>query len=59
LSDFETAAVLDTATIGEPLRTTLLMLGKLTREHMVDADDMRAVLAAGASRRQIEDALAA
>jgi FAD/FMN-containing dehydrogenase len=34
------------------------MLGKLTREHAVDADDMRAVLAAGASRRQIEDALA-
>jgi AhpD family alkylhydroperoxidase len=49
---------LDTAAIEEPLRATLLMLGKLTREHAVDADDMRAVLAAGASRRQIEDALA-
>jgi alkylhydroperoxidase family enzyme len=49
---------LDTASIEEPLRATLLMLGKLTREHTVDADDMRAVLAAGASRRQIEDALA-
>ena len=34
------------------------MLGKLMREHAVDADDMRAVLAAGASRQQIEDALA-
>jgi hypothetical protein len=34
------------------------MLGKLTREHAVDADDMRALLAAGASRQQIEDALA-
>jgi len=34
------------------------MLGKLTREHAVDQDDMRAVLAAGASRQQIEDALA-
>jgi hypothetical protein len=33
------------------------MVGKLTREHSVDADDMRAVLAAGASRQQIEDAL--
>ena len=44
--------------IEEPLRATLLMLGKLTREHKVDADDMRAVLAAGASRQQIEDALA-
>ena len=34
------------------------MLRKLAREHAVDADDMRAVLAAGASREQIEDALA-
>jgi AhpD family alkylhydroperoxidase len=52
LSDPETAA------IGEPLRATLRMLRKLTREHTVDADDMRAVLAAGVSREQIEDALA-
>ena len=49
---------LESASIEEPLRATLLMLGKLTREHTVDADDMRAVLAAGASRQQIEDALA-
>jgi AhpD family alkylhydroperoxidase len=49
---------LNTAAIEEPLRATLIMLGKLTREHTVDADDMRAVLAAGASRQQIEDALA-
>jgi alkylhydroperoxidase family enzyme len=49
---------IDTAATEEPLRATLLMLGKLTREHAVDADDMRAVLAAGASRQQIEDALA-
>jgi AhpD family alkylhydroperoxidase len=49
---------LETATIEEPLRATLLMLGKLTREGVVDAADMRAVLAAGASRQQIEDALA-
>jgi AhpD family alkylhydroperoxidase len=48
----------DTGAIDEPLRATLLMLGKLTREHTVNANDMRAVLAAGASRRQIEDALA-
>jgi alkylhydroperoxidase family enzyme len=52
LSDLETAA------IEEPLRATLRMLRKLTREHAVDADDMRAVLAAGVSREQIEDALA-
>jgi AhpD family alkylhydroperoxidase len=49
---------LDTGAIEEPLRATLLMLGKLTREQAVDADDVRAVLAAGASRQQIEDALA-
>jgi AhpD family alkylhydroperoxidase len=49
---------LDTAPIEEPLRATLRMLRKLTREHAVDADDMRAVLAAGVTREQIEDALA-
>jgi len=48
----------ETGPTEEPLRSTLLMLGKLTREHAVDADDMRALLAAGASRQQIEDALA-
>ena len=52
LSNFETA------TVEEPLRATLRMLCKLTREHAVNADDMRAVLAAGVSRDQIEDALA-
>jgi uncharacterized peroxidase-related enzyme len=52
LSDPETAAS------DEPLRATLRMLGKLTREHTVDADDMRALLAAGVSCEQIEDALA-
>ena len=34
------------------------MLCRLTREHTVSGDDMRAVLAAGVSRDQIEDALA-
>jgi len=52
LSDFESAGV------ESPLRATLGMLGKLIREHTVDVDDMRGVLAAGASHRQIEDALA-
>jgi uncharacterized peroxidase-related enzyme len=51
-------ADLETADIEAPLRATLRMLSKLTREHAVDADDMRAVLAAGVSREQIEDALA-
>jgi len=49
---------LETAPVEEPLRATLRMLGKLSREHAVDADDMSAVLAAGVSRAQIEDALA-
>jgi uncharacterized peroxidase-related enzyme len=49
---------LDSAAIAEPLRATLRMLRKLTLEHAVGPDDMRAVLAAGASREQIEDALA-
>jgi AhpD family alkylhydroperoxidase len=49
---------LETAPIEESLRGTLRILAKLTREHAVDADDMRAALAAGVSREQIEDALA-
>jgi uncharacterized peroxidase-related enzyme len=49
---------LETAPIEEPLRATLHMLRKLTRENAVNADDMRAVLAAGVSRQQIDDALA-
>ena len=49
---------LESAPIAEPLRATLRMLRKLAREHAVTADDMRAALAAGASREQIEDALA-
>lgn len=53
-----TLADLDTASIGEPLRATLRMLGKLAREHTVDADDMRQVLKAGVTPAQIQDALA-
>jgi uncharacterized peroxidase-related enzyme len=49
---------LETAVIGEPLRATLRMLRKLTREHAVNVDDMHGVLAAGVSVEQIEDALA-
>jgi uncharacterized peroxidase-related enzyme len=49
---------LESAPLDEPLRATLRMLRKLTRERTVEAADMRAVLAAGASREQIEDALA-
>jgi AhpD family alkylhydroperoxidase len=53
-----TLADLDSAPIGEALRATLKMVGKLAREGAVNANDVRAVLAAGASRAQIEDALA-
>lgn len=51
-------ADLDTAPIEEPLRATLCLLRKLTRNHTVTADDIRVVLAAGVSTQQIEDALA-
>jgi uncharacterized peroxidase-related enzyme len=51
-------ADLESAPIEEPLRATLRMLGKLTREGKVGAEDMLQVLAAGVSRQQIEDALA-
>jgi len=51
-------ADLDSAPVGDGLRATLRMLGKLTREGRVSAGDMREVLSAGVSRQQIEDALA-
>jgi alkylhydroperoxidase family enzyme len=51
-------ADLDTAPIDDKLRATLRMLRKLTKEHAVTADDMRTVLAAGVTRKQIEEALA-
>jgi len=51
-------ADLDTAPIDPPLRETLRMLGKVTRDGQVSATDMRAVLSAGASREQVLDALA-
>jgi uncharacterized peroxidase-related enzyme len=49
---------LESAPVEEPLRATLRMLGKLTAEGDVSADDMRQVLSAGVSPHQIEDALA-
>ena len=51
-------ANLESAPIQEPLRATLRMLGKLTAEGEVSADDIREVLSAGVSPQQIEDALA-
>jgi uncharacterized peroxidase-related enzyme len=51
-------ADLDSAPIEEGLRATLRMIGKLTREGTVNAEDMRQVMSAGISRQQVEDALA-
>jgi len=53
-----TLADLDTAPIEEPLRAVLRILGKLTLENGLDADDIRPALVAGASYQQIKDALA-
>lgn len=49
---------LDSAPIEDGLRATLRMLGKLTREETVSADDMRAVLSTGVTPQQVRDALA-
>ncbi len=60
-NDAKVQAVLtdvNTAPIDDKLRATLRMLGKLTKEHAVSADDMRALLALGVTKSQIEDALA-
>jgi hypothetical protein len=51
-------ADLESAPIEDGLRATLRMLGKLTQEGKVGAEDMREVLSAGVSPQQVEDALA-
>jgi uncharacterized peroxidase-related enzyme len=51
-------ADLESAPIDDALRATLRMLGTLTRDGTVTAADMRKVLDAGVTRRQVEDALA-
>lgn len=53
-----TLADLGTAPITEGLRATLGLLGKLTRQHRIDADYVRAVLATGVTPEQVKDALA-
>lgn len=50
-------ADLDSAPIDETLRETLRMLGRLTKQGAVDQVGIAAVLAAGATPGQIEDAL--
>jgi uncharacterized peroxidase-related enzyme len=51
-------ADLESAPVEEPLRATLRMLGKLTSEGTLSAQDMRRVLDGGVSPQQVEDALA-
>jgi uncharacterized peroxidase-related enzyme len=51
-------ADLDSAPVEDGLRATLRMLGQLTREGKVGAEDMRQVLSAGVSPQQVQDALA-
>ena len=51
-------ADLESAPVGEGLRATLRMLGNLTRDGQLSAEDVRAVLKTGVSRQQVEDALA-
>jgi len=51
-------ANLKTAPINEPLRATLKLLGKLTAQGRLEADDIRAALAAGTSYQQLKDAFA-
>jgi uncharacterized peroxidase-related enzyme len=51
-------ADLESAPVEEPLRVTLRMLGKLTAEGRLSAEDMREVLDVGVSPEQVKDALA-
>jgi uncharacterized peroxidase-related enzyme len=51
-------ADLESAPVEDGLRATLRVLGKLTREGKVSAEDMREVLSAGVSAQQVADALA-
>lgn len=51
-------ANLDSAPIAEPLKATLRLLGKVTRDHeSVTAGDIGALAAQGLTRTHIEDAL--
>lgn len=59
-AEWTAAALADhrTAPIGDKLRATLDLLAKVTTDHAaVNADDVRAVLATGVSRKGVEDAL--
>jgi uncharacterized peroxidase-related enzyme len=49
---------LESAPVEERLQATLRMLGRLTRDGYLSAEDVRAVLDTGVSREQVEDVLA-
>jgi len=49
---------IQSADVSLSLRATLLMLGKLTQEHTINAADVTMVLETGVSPEQIEDAFA-
>jgi uncharacterized peroxidase-related enzyme len=51
-------ADLESAPLQEPLRATLRMLGKLTAEGQLSAEDIQHVLSTGVTPQQVEDALA-
>lgn len=51
-------ADLDSAPPGEGLRAMLRILGKLTRDGNLSADEVRRVLETGVSGQEVEDALA-
>ncbi|HEX6511621.1 MAG TPA: carboxymuconolactone decarboxylase family protein [Chloroflexota bacterium] len=51
-------ADLESAPLQEGLRATLRIVGKLTRDGHISAEEVRAVLDTGVSREQVEDALA-
>lgn len=51
-------ADLDRAPIAEPLRATLAFLRKVTRDHeSLSVDNVKALLALGVTRAQVEEAL--
>jgi hypothetical protein len=51
-------ADVETAPIDDKLRATLKLLRTLTKEHAVSPADIKAVLAIGVTKSQVEDAFA-
>jgi hypothetical protein len=51
-------ADVETAPIDDKLRATLKLLRTLTKQHAVTPDDIKAVLATGVTKSQVEDAFA-